>query len=390
MAQQNIAVKDRHAAPAATQTERDLMLERYRAMIEEASDIIMLYENGRVVCASAALGRLLGRKPEEFKNGRYVETVHPDDLAEAQKVRGQPGPGEIWTATYRVRHADGHYIWFEVTTRGVYDGAGRFLREISVGRDVTLRKEHEMKMRAAQEHAEAANRAKSLFLANMSHELRTPLNAVIGFSDIMRQRLFGALGDERYQDYAEQIHESGNRLLAMISDILDMARLEAGLLEMHFEQINLADLIEDCVRGVREDAQARGLALVAETQSGVSLMADRRAVKQIALHLLSNAMKFTASGGHVSIAARESAGSTALIVRDDGIGIPPSEVSRLGRPFEQVCADPRLAKNGAGLGLALVRALAEKHGGSMSIASEPGVGTTVTVEFPAEPAQAVA
>src|SRR6202008_3773240 len=253
MAQQNIAVKDRHAAPAATQTERDLMLERYRAMIEEASDIIMLYENGRVVCASAALGRLLGRKPEEFKNGRYVETVHPDDLAEAQKVRGQPGPGEIWTATYRVRHADGHYIWFEVTTRGVYDGAGRFLREISVGRDVTLRKEHEMKMRAAQEHAEAANRAKSSFLANMSHELRTPLNAVIGFSDIMRQRLFGPLS-ERYAEYAALIHESGGHLLDLINDVLDMSKIEAERFELSREAFDAREAVSAALRLVRVQA----------------------------------------------------------------------------------------------------------------------------------------
>ena len=372
------------------QADRDRMLERYRAMTEEASDIIILMEDGQVVCASAALGRLLGRKPEEFQDGRYLDTVHPDDLDEARKVQGRPGPGDVWTATYRVRHADGHYIWFEITTRGVYDETtGAFLREISVGRDITERKEHELKMRAAQDRAEAANKAKTLFLANMSHELRTPLNAIIGFSDIMQRQLFGGLGNKRYEDYAAQISEAGNRLLGVICDILDVARLDAGTVELALEPLDFAEIIEDCLRGLREGAEARGIALAAEVPA-VSLNADRRAFKQIVLNLLSNAVKFTVSGGHVSVDVREGSGRIALIVGDDGVGIPASDLLRLGRPFEQVCADPRLAKNGAGLGLALVRALAEKHGGGMSIASEQGVGTTVTVEFPPERARAVA
>jgi len=373
------------------QAERDATLERYRAMTEEASDIIVLLENDQVVCASDAMWRLLGRKPDEFQSGRYLDTVHPDDLGEAMKLRGRPAPGETRTATYRVRHADGHYVWFEVTTRGVYDEAtGAFLREINVGRDITERKEYELKMRAAQERAEAANKAKSVFLANMSHELRTPLNAIIGFSDIMQQRLFGALGDARYDDYAEQIHESGNRLLAIISDILDMARLEAGLLELSFEPVDLAGLLEDCAGTMRERSEQRNLAVRVEVQGGLTLIADRRAVKQIVLNLLTNAVKFTAPGGHVWVGARKKKGGIALSVRDDGVGIPANELPRLGRAFEQVCADPRLAKNGAGLGLALVRALAEKHGGALSIESQEGVGTTVTVEFPAEPVRAVA
>jgi PAS domain S-box-containing protein len=360
------------------------LLGRYRAMIEDASDVIIMLEDDQVVCASAALDRLLGRKGDEFQNGGYLETVHPDDLEEARKLLGRPAPGETRTATYRVRHRDGHYLWFEVTTRGVYDEAtGEFLREVSVGRDVTARKDVELHLRSAQERAEAASKAKSVFLANMSHELRTPLNAIIGFSDMMKSRMFGALGDAHYDDYASQIHESGNRLLGLISDILDMARLEAGLVEMDFQPLDVGDLLECCASNMRERAEQRGLSLSVDVEDGAELIADRRAVKQIVLNLLSNAVKFTPSGGQVWLSARRAQGGIAIVVRDNGPGIPAEDLPRLGRAFEQVCTEPRIAKNGAGLGLALARALVDKHGGTLAIESEEGKGTAVVVFFPA-------
>ncbi len=368
----------------------DAQLERYRAMTEEASDIIVMHEDGKIVFATGAMWRLLRRTPEEFQGGKYLDLVHPDDLPEAHKVLGRPPPGVVWSATYRVRHADGHYVWFEIMTRGQYDEAGNFVREISVGRDITLRKEDELKIRAAQERAEAANRAKSLFLANMSHELRTPLNAIIGFGDMMRSEMFGALGDAHYTDYAQQIFDAGNRLLGIISDLLDMSRIEAGLLELSPEPIELASLVEQCVDQFRAAAGQRGVALRANVPASMELVADRRAVKQILANLLANAVKFTGKDGHVTVEARDAGGATHLIVRDDGVGIPADDIPRLGRAFEQVCADPRLAKNGAGLGLALVRALAEKHGGTMYIDSEVGIGTTVTIVLPSEARAAVA
>jgi PAS domain S-box-containing protein len=381
--------KNRNGRRNGARAQRDALLGRYRAMIEDASDVIIMLEDDEVVCASAALDRLLGRTGEEFQNGGYLDTVHPDDLEEAQKLRGRPAPGETRTATYRVRHRDGHYLWFEVTTRGVYDEAtGEFLREVSVGRDVTARKEVELHLRAAQERAEAASKAKSVFLANMSHELRTPLNAIIGFSDMMRAQMFGALGDAHYDEYAVQIHESGNRLLGLISDILDMARLEAGLVEMDFQPLDIAGLLECCAGNIRERAEQRGLTINVDGACGAELMADRRAVKQIVLNLLSNAVKFTPSGGQVWLSARRVEGGVAIVVRDNGPGIPAEDLSRLGRAFEQVCTEPRIAKNGAGLGLALARALVQKHGGTLAIESERGRGTAVVVFFPAEPAGA--
>src|SRR5579864_1724442 len=221
---------------AAKPNEREALLARYRAMAEEGSDIIFLLEGGKIVFATRALQRLLNRSTDEFQNGGYLDLVHPDDVAEALTVRGTPARGEVWSATYRVRHADGHYLWFETRTRSVHDDkTGTFLHEVSVGRDVTERKENELRLQAAQEYAEAANRAKSIFLANMSHELRTPLNAILGFADLMQHELFGPLGDGRYRDYVAGIRDSGERLLGMVSNMLDVAKLESGTLSVQPE-----------------------------------------------------------------------------------------------------------------------------------------------------------
>ncbi len=364
------------------ETERENAQRAYRTIAEEASDIIFLHENGRIVFASNALERILGRTPEELQDGRYLELVHPDDLEEARKVHGRPPKGEVRSATYRNRHADGHYVWIETRTRGIYDETtGEFLCEISVGRDVTERREQELKMRAAQERAEAASRAKSLFLANMSHELRTPLNAIMGFSDMIRSETFGPLGHARYREYAATICSSGQHLLDLITDILDTAKIESGKLELHPEEIDLDAAIRECTELLAMRAKEAGLELSVDV-GAPALTADRRAVKQILLNLLSNAIKFTPAGGHVCIETAARPRVLALVVRDDGLGIPADQIPRLGRPFEQVCVDPLLAKGGSGLGLALVQALAQRHGGQMHIESEVGAGTTVTVEFP--------
>jgi len=370
------------------EAERENAQRAYRTIAEEASDIIFLHENGHIVFASGALERILGRTPEEFQDGRYLDLVHPDDLEEAKKVRGRPPKGEVRTATYRNRHADGHYVWIETRTRGIYDETtGAFQCEISVGRDVTERREQELKMRAAQERAEAASRAKSLFLANMSHELRTPLNAIMGFSDMMRSESFGPLGHDRYREYAATICSSGQHLLDLITDILDTAKIESGKLELHPEEIDLDGAVRECTHLLDMRAKEAGLELHVDIGAHASeLTADRRAVKQILLNLLSNAIKFTPAGGHVAVETSWRPGFLALSVRDDGLGIPADQIPRLGRPFEQVCVDPLLAKGGSGLGLALVQALAQKHGGAMRIESEQGSGTTVTVEFPIQQA----
>jgi PAS domain S-box-containing protein len=366
--------------------------EMYRVMTTEASDIILLFGPDRkILFASEALGRVIGRSIAEIEHGNWMKHLHPDDAEQFRKTYDPPKQNETLTSVYRLQHGAGHYVWLEVVTRGRFTPEGIYQGYISVARDVTLRKQHEFEMKAAQERAEMANRAKSQFLANMSHELRTPLNAIIGFTDMMRQGLFGALGDPRYTDYATLIYDSGQLLLDLISDMLDMARIEAGKLELNIERVDLAGTIEDATRLLRDRANSNGVALrVAADDAVPSLLADRRAVKQVLLNLLSNAIKFTPSGGHVVVSAAATGDVARICVADDGIGIPASEIARLGKPFEQVCGDPMLAKSGTGLGLALVRALVERHGGALSIASTEGVGTEVSVTFPLVPAKRAA
>jgi PAS domain S-box-containing protein len=357
----------------------------YRLMAEEASDIVILHEpDGRIFFASSALERILKRTAADVDQHRFFDLIHPDDVEEAAKINAIPLPGQTLTATYRMLHGDGHYLWIETTTRGIYDPqTGALCNMISVSRDVTQRMNRELEVKAAQERAESANKAKSRFLANMSHELRTPLNAVIGFTDLMRQRTFGPLGNERYEEYATLIYDSGQLLLDLISDMLDMAKIEAGRLELNYERVDVNGTVEDSVRMLRDRAENNGLELTLSLpKEPLFLIADRRTVKQVLLNLLTNAIKFTPAGGHVGVSVRYGDGLTTITVRDTGVGIPASELPRLGNPFEQVNSDPMLAKGGSGLGLALVRALMEKHGGTLAVDSEEGIGTTVRVTFP--------
>ena len=238
------------------------------------------------------------------------------------------------------------------------------------------------KYETAKVRAEGANRAKSEFLANMSHELRTPLNAINGFSEIMVAEMFGPVGDKRYAEYAKDILMSGQHLLALINDILDMAKIEAGKMTMSFEPVLLDDCIEDAVRLMHNRAEASGLTLTVETQPLPEIEADYRAVKQVLLNLLSNAVKFTPRGGTVTVLTAAFGEEVRLSVRDSGIGISAEDIARLAQPFEQIESQHSKTQQGTGLGLALTKSLIEMHGGRIDFQSEPGHGTTVSVFLP--------
>jgi len=234
----------------------------------------------------------------------------------------------------------------------------------------------------AKEVAEQASRAKSSFLANMSHELRTPLNAVIGFSEMIRSEMFGPLGDARYREYAGLVHTAGSHLLDLIGDILDMSKIEAGRLELSYERVDTALVVRECTDLLAERAAAGGVSIAVDlSRAPIFFEADRRAAKQILLNLLSNAIKFTPERGRVAVSVRSADGYCCLTVEDTGIGIAADELTRIGTPFVQLSNNPG-RHPGTGLGLALVRALAEMHGGSFRIESEEGIGTTVTIMLP--------
>ncbi len=254
-------------------------------------------------------------------------------------------------------------------------------RVIAQLHDATVQYAREAALDAARVEAEARDKGKTRFLAAMSHELRTPLNAVVGFSDIMRQRLFGPL-PEKYAEYAVSIHEAGGHLLAVINDVLDVSKIEADRYELALERFDARDAVSEAVAMVRLNADEKGVSLNSVLPSeAVTVMADRRALKQIALNLLANAVKFTPAQGAVTATVEAVGPYLEIVVADTGVGIAPEDLRRLGRPFEQA-GDAGQKKQGTGLGLALVRSLAELHGGRLSVDSTLGEGSAFTVRLP--------
>lgn len=249
------------------------------------------------------------------------------------------------------------------------------------------RKHQEEKLRAEQ-----ASKTKSAFLANMSHELRTPLNAINGFSQILVKEMYGPLGDSRYHDYAQDILASGKHLLDMINDILDMAKVEAGKMTISTRPISPLDPVDAAIRIVRHRAEDKGVRLTLESPAEPLplIEADHRAVRQMMLNLVANAIKFTPQDGRVNVTLSQREGFVRIAVRDSGIGIRKEDLPRLGRPFEQVHNTTDRTYEGTGLGLALTKAFAEMHGGKLAIASEFGKGTLVAVYIPIADADRVA
>lgn len=310
---------------------------------------------------------------------------------------------------YTLRDKAGAEMSVRLSGRAMFDVTGAFIGYRGAGTDVTATRAAERALmrakedlerrvdertkelrqevtvrRRAQEMADQASRAKTDFLANVSHEFRTPLNGIIGFSEILAAEVFGPLGAPRYKEYSEDIIRSGRHLLALINDVLDVSRIEAGAMSLHEEPVDMARAVEECVAMVEQRAEAKEIALVKDVQPGLpAMMADVTRIKQILLNLVTNAVKFTEQGGDVRVEVTWSTdGGHVLKVSDTGIGIDPKDIPKVLMPFGQAHRAFTRAHDGFGLGLSLVHSLTEEHGGKLEIDSVPGKGTAVTVRFP--------
>ncbi len=263
------------------------------------------------------------------------------------------------------------------------DEEGEVIALFGIMQDITERTLHERQLKEAKDAAERAYAAKSQFLANMSHELRTPLNAIIGFSEMMQRQLLGPIGTEKYLDYITGIRESGEHLLDLISDILDMSKIEAGKYELDVEELNAAKVIRLAVHMMEGRAQEAKIRVAIDIgNEDLQIVCDRRAFMQILLNLLSNAIKFTDPGGDVRVECAGREDFMLVRVHDTGIGIPANKLACITNPFEQAASHYTREHEGTGLGLAITKDLVELHGGSLHIDSTVGVGTCVTVKLP--------
>lgn len=362
--------------------------EQYQLIAEHAYDMFARHTpEGVLTFVSPAVRKVMGAEPEDVVGHNIIEMMHRDDRTTARaKLEALNTGADSVRISFRLPNLQGDFIWLESTVHPINDeNTGEMVEAIAITRDISERKEYEQQLLDAREKAETANRTKSTFLANMSHELRTPLNAVIGFSEILKRKMYGPLGDEVYDEYANLIHESGTHLLDLINDILDMSKVEAGKMEIKPEPIDIVDIVETCMRFVEAKSEAKNQQVrlnVLTPHHNNAAYADIRATKQILINLLSNAVKFTGDGGSISVDIQAVAEGLEVMVSDNGVGIDPADIPRLLRPFEQIADKSSQAEEGSGLGLALTKSFSELQGGTFRLESKKGQGTRAIVTLP--------
>lgn len=371
---------------SALQRERDDALLLLTSIFDASEvGIIVTDHSRRIVKVNDSFIRIYGWERDDLVGKDFIKIIADDDRDWAKRNHEQfIDEGVRSTGEMRVQRKNGSVANTLITTATLELSNNRRFQVTTV-MDITMRKQMEMSLRYAKEQADTANHAKSSFLANMSHELRTPLNAIIGFSEMMLNETFGALGHEKYKEYLEDVHLSARHLLEIINEVLDMSKIEAGRVELDEKEIDVRALMQSVTRIMMSRAFSSGLEIVEEIDRDLpALNADPRLVRQILINLVTNAVKYSENGGKITIKAHiNDQGQMDIVVSDTGVGIPKDRIQEAMEPFSQV-NDPVEARGfqGTGLGLPLAKAMTELHGGSLQLESEVNAGTTVTVTFP--------
>ena len=362
--------------------------QKYRTIVENiAGGIYQMTPDGRYISANPAMARIFGYDSADDLMSPDVNAVshiyiNPGD--HEAMMRSVESLGQIKGFEIQAKRRDGTIIWINENVRAVRDDDQKILYYEGSVEDVTQRKNTEIQLRTAQLESDLSSRAKSEFLANMSHELRTPLNAIIGFSEIIKDEVFGPVGQRQYWEYASDIFNSGRHLLKIINEILDVARIEAGERQLNEEVINVEKVLKSALDLLGPKIESGNLAVINQVEgTAPRLIGEETAIKQMLTNILSNAAKFTPAGGRITVSSEiDGEGYFRLSVTDTGVGLERDEIERALSPFGQVNANLDRTASGAGLGLTLVGALIRLHGGRLEIFSQKGIGTTATLIFP--------
>src|SRR5215831_11219473 len=369
--------------------DRDVELRRPLAI--SPTDVITHHgQGGRIVYASANAQAVLGATASELQSCDLFDRIHiADRPAYLQALSEAAASGDTCEIEFRLRRqAKAEFIWIEMrcwsgSGTQAHDRAAGSPQVVAVMRDVTSRRSRQDALLGARAEAERANAAKSRSLAVISHELRTPLNAIIGFSDMLRNESGNLIDSARRLEYARIINDSGHHLLGVVNEILDMSRLDTGNFALFPEPLRLDAVIASCAESLALMAQEIGVTFNVEAPSGLpEIVADRRAVMQILINLIANAIKFSDRGGTVAVSAGVDGEDVVLEVADTGIGIALDDLGRIGTPFLQLHGKCGRRRDGAGLGLSIVKALVDLHGGELKAESRPGEGTRMVVRLP--------
>lgn len=358
-----------------------------RAIFERSSiGIGLLDMNARIIDVNPALCDILGYNYEEICFKQLVDFICEEEITAETRLNYQlfTNSQERFEMERQFLHKDGRLVWAHLNVSLVNTTTNDASFFLAMVEDVTERKRTELKLRESKEAAEAGSKAKSAFLATMSHELRTPLNAIMGLSQLLQQEVVGTLSEKQHE-YINCIYTSGEHLLALINDILDLSKVEAGREELMLVSLSISDIVRNVISTVLESAIIKKLQLVNNIEAGLeTCIADERRLKQMLLNLLTNAIKFTPEGA-VSLEVKQVEHGIAFIVTDTGIGIEPSNFQSLFEPFRQLDNQLNRQYEGTGLGLALTRKLARLHGGDLTVESTLGVGSRFTLLLPAQP-----